>query len=236
MKLIPRGAGRSRKFWRFLSFLIVTGILTLVISSTIDRIFKIKVIKVIGVGVEMQVERSRLPQNLLFFPTRQIENEIKKHQPLVETVIIRKKYPQTLEIEVKRRFAIARLKTSRGELQLDKDGVVMGDEQRLSSDLPILFFPQEGEFKTGTVVSDQSVRQALKFVELTQGFLQTFEISKLDDKSLRSRSEKTEIFFPQQGDLHELASTLQTLTTGFRIKGTLPKLMDLRFEKPIVTF
>ena len=231
-----RGTGRRRKIWRFIFFFVVAAILTLAISLTIDRIFKIKVIKVIGDSVAVKIDPRRLPQNLFFFPTRQIEKEIKKNQPLVASVTIRKKYPQTLEIEVRRRSALVHLKTKDQQLLLDKDGVAMEDAPQVRDGLPILFFPQRTEFTIGEAILDPSVRQALKFVELTGGFLRTDEISKLDDQSLRAKTEKMEIFFPQRGDLRELASTLQTMINGFRIKGTLPKLMDLRFEKPIVAF
>ncbi len=60
-------------------------------------------------------------------------------------------------------------------------------------------------------------------------------ISEKDSASILATMGHTNIFLPQKGDLKVKAGTLQTIVMGFRIKGTLPTVIDLRFEKPIVT-
>ena len=53
-------------------------------------------------------------------------------------------------------------------------------------------------------------------------------------QSIRVEIQQLDIFFPQDGDIVEHIRTLQTLFTGFRIKGVLPAHIDLRFGKPVV--
>jgi hypothetical protein len=77
---------------------------------------------------------------------------------------------------------------------------------------------------------------ALAFLNGTRDFLPIQTITIEDDSSLRAKSNTMDILFPQDGSMPAILATLQTLLSGFRIKGTLPTLIDLRFNKPMVKF
>ncbi|KKU88687.1 MAG: hypothetical protein UY16_C0003G0029 [Candidatus Gottesmanbacteria bacterium GW2011_GWA2_47_9] len=86
--------------------------------------------------------------------------------------------------------------------------------------------------QTGIVVLVQSLR----FAEAVGGQEVISSITARDGPSLVATIGETDILFTQDVEVETVATTLQTLLTGFRIKGSLPKTIDLRFDKPIVTF
>lgn len=195
--------------------------------------FAIKNIEIVGEKIDVEIDKKRIPGNLLFFPERQIEKEIQAANPIVKSIDIQKKYPNTLVIVVSLRSTVLRLKNGDQTVLIDADGVVLGEGS--NSDAPIaelsLSIPPSGE-----QIKDDQVRVSL---ELVMAFQESFPIQYItayDSKSLRVKIDKTDIFFPHLTDVQAKLATLQTLLTGFRIKSTLPKTIDLRFDKPIVIF
>lgn len=199
------------------------------------KLFEIKTISIIGSGLSVSIDQNKITKNLLFFPAAKLRQQILHDQPLISEVIFKKKYPHTLIIEALPRVASARFEDGGRVVLVDKSGVILGDAATRSN-LPLLIFNIGIPLTPGTEIKDKSVLGALSFINITQDFLNIENIVQADSLSLRATLGKTEIFFPQQGDLRQIQTTLQTLFSGFRIKGTLPTVVDLRFAKPIVTF
>ena len=80
------------------------------------------------------------------------------------------------------------------------------------------------------------VVQAVSLIKKTKTFIQWSFIEPYETQSIRARFGQTDIIITQTNDLSQVLDTLQTLMEGFRIKGTMPKSIDLRFGKPIVQF
>ena len=74
---------------------------------------------------------------------------------------------------------------------------------------------------------------ALAFLTGTRGVLPVGLVEE-QSGSLHAVSATLDIFFTQDA-IEQTLATLQTLIAGFRIKGTLPKVIDLRFDKPVIT-
>lgn len=224
----------SAKRWRRRLVAISLALLLMGVVAAGNKFFEIKKVEVVGQGVNVEIDLAKIPNNLLFFPAEKLRQELYRSQPLLAQVTFQKKYPHTLVITALPRVPLARLQSDGRELLLDRDGVVIaqaGNEPMF----PVLIFQLNSLPEAGEKINDQRVSQALNFIDVTREFWTSESITSLDSSSLRSKSDKTEIFFPQQGELQSRAATLQTLLTGFRIKGTLPSIVDLRFNKPIVT-
>lgn len=197
--------------------------------------FEIKTIEVVGSGLTVNIDQNKITKNLIFFPAAKLRNQILHDQPLISDVIFRKKYPHTLIVEALPREASARLQDGERMALIDRSGVVLGDVFPGNS-LPLLIFATRSGLTPGIKIKDKGVLQALNFIEVTKNIFAIENITRADNLSLRAKLRKTEIFFPQEGELHDREATLQTLFTGFRIKGILPSSVDLRFDKPIVIF
>jgi hypothetical protein len=185
--------------------------------------------------IDIQVDEKRLPKTILFFPSEALRAQLLKDNPILANIEFKKKLPHTLVIVPTLRTASARLISGQREVAIDSNGIVLGDVNPSTPILPKITIPVDG-IRVGLVVRDLRVIQSLAFLQGTHDILSIDEIILEDGSSLRARSPKLDILFTQNKDMKEIIATLQTLMVGFRIKGTLPTYIDLRFDKPIVRF
>lgn len=223
-----------RKFGRVVVTLVGVGFVCGFFSWGITRLFTITNIEVIGEGITIEVDAAKLPKNLLLFPVGQVSADLLRDNALVGDVIIKKKYPNTLQITAVARkpFVIAGIEEER--YLLDKQGIVL-KKYPIETGLPLIRIAvAQGE--PGVEISDQEVLAAVHFLRETRTFISVREITQYDTMSLRAQSTTMSIVFARSSDIQLLIRTLQTVLAGFKIKGTLPTTVDLRFDKPVVTF
>lgn len=217
--------------------MIRAGIILLVIallSWVATAFFAIRTVEVIGSAVEVSLDETKMTKNLLLFPSQKIRERLLRDNPLLKNVIIRKKYPHTLVIEFVKRRAAAVLLTGDQTVVLDEDGVVLPLSEKGDS-LPMIIL-DVGGVPVGQAVTDGGVLVSLQMMRGLGDAWHIGSITKRESGLLVAKYQESEIFFTQEKDPAVLSATLQTLLTGFRIKGSLPKVIDLRFDKPIVTF
>ena len=211
---------------------VIVSILGLVML--INSLFSLQTVEVVGQNVTIEINKKILHSNLLFIPLDQVRKQLLKDYVLLSDVEIQKKYPHTIRIIPKLRRPIARLHTRDRIVFVDKEGWVVGDDQPRVM-LPNLEFDVAQVF-TGMQVQDARVLASLSFLAAIPEDIQVQSITTFDSASLRVTFDTIDIYIPQLRDMKKIAATLQTLRTGFRIKGKLPVIIDLRFDKPVVTF
>jgi hypothetical protein len=197
--------------------------------------FSINNIVVVGNNIQVQVDETRMPKTLLLFPAERLRAQLLAANPILADIQFQKKYPHTLIIVPTLRSAVARLTAVSREVLVDANGIVLSDADSSSSNLPrlIVAIPV---VRIGEIISDHRVTASIAFITGMQDILPIHSVSVEDDGSLRAKGDKLDILFPQDGATPTLLATLQTLLSGFRIKGTLPTFIDLRFNKPIIKF
>lgn len=196
------------------------------------RVLRIQEIEVRAEGINLVVDTSKFNDNLLLLSTQELRAHLLREYPLFADISIRKKFPHTLAITATRRDPFAVLFTASQRMTVDNSGIVLGDEETTSS-LPRLFF-DIGVVYPGKKITDSDVLASLELIEGSEGILDHADFSVRDRLSIQAKLPNREILFPRDGDLSAKAATLQTILSGFRIKGTLPKIIDLRYDKPIV--
>jgi hypothetical protein len=231
----PKRAFFWRKFGRNLSF----GFLFVVFSAAVYWfgiwMFTIKNIVVVGNNIQVQVDETRLPKTLLLFPSQAIRAQLLTDNPILADIQFQKKYPHTLVIIPILRTAVARLILTGREVLVDESGIVLADVDASSPILPRLILPLPVA-RIGETIRDRRVIAGISFITGIRNILPVTLITVEDERSLRAKSDTLDILFPQDGPPPALLATLQTLLSGFRIKGTLPTFIDLRFNKPIIKF
>ncbi len=213
----------------------VVGSLALVsaIAFAFVRVFSISRVEVDGQGMSIELDKAKLGENLLFVPTDRLRHDLLAAYPLLGAVRFEKQYPGTLIIHLIKRQPFALLVSRGATYALDASGVVL-DNAVSTGAYPILEF-DVGSLAIGSIVPDPRVKASLAFLQALHGVLPIARLGTRDTSSILAVMEHTNIFLPQTGDLRAKADTLQTIIEGFRIKGTLPTVIDLRFQKPIVT-
>jgi hypothetical protein len=199
-----------------------------------NTVFQIEHIEVSGSGIEVAVDQRRIAKNLIFFPVDTTTQEILSQNPLVDHVELQKKYPHTLVIIATKRTPVARFPSQGIYWQLDKTGMVLGPDNE-SQRLPGILIDVPA-VQIGQKVSDARIIAGTTFLGRVLPFLRVTSIEQYDTLSLLAKSEVTNILIPQKADQSAVADTLQTMLSGFRIKGMMPNRIDLRFDKPVVIF
>lgn len=202
-------------------------------SWGVNTIFTIRNVEVSGEAVNIVIDPVKLPRNLLFFPVDSVTEQILKAYPLVKSVTLKKRYPSTLIVIITPRKPFAIVGVEKEIYALDADGVVLGKYPN-NTDLPTITIALS-PMQPGDRVADRAVTAAIGFLRETASMTSVSDIVIHDASSLRAYADTMSIVFPQHADMRTLARTLQTMISGFRIKGTLPKTIDFRFDKPVIT-
>lgn len=184
--------------------------------------------------MQIVIDEKKMSKNLLFFPSGRARKELLADNILLSDVQFQKKYPHTLVIVPLLRPAFVRLRSGDRVVLVDRTGVVLMDgDQGLA--LPIIQFSLPF-VRVGETITDKRVQMSLAVLDGLQKAFTIISITEFDGPSLFVKTDKTDIFIPQESDVVGILATLQTLITGFRIKGTLPAVVDLRFDKPVIKF
>jgi hypothetical protein len=223
-----------RKIGKTILFCIFIIVFSVLSYEAVTRLFSIQVIEVVGNGIQVQVDEKKISKTLLFFPSDRLRGEVLRDNPLLADVYFRKRYPHTLVIIPTLRPAFARLQTNDRVVLLDRSGTVLMDGDQ-GKTLPLFRFHLQF-IRVGEVISDTRVQLALSLLDRLGGVLPVDGITEQDGPYILVKTGKTDIFIPQDKELDDILATLQTLMTGFRIKGTLPEVVDLRFDKPVIKF
>lgn len=223
-----------RRFGRIVAAIIFLAIALGALAGMGTWVFTIKTVEVVGEGIRVTIDEKRITKNLLFFPADALRTQLLREYPILDDVVVQKKFPHTLIVVAHRREPIVRIAAGERNYLVAKGGVVLGHAVGTES-LPTGYFSVRS-YAAGETIEE---KEANAFIVFTQHLTDTSLVHSAtprDSASIRLTMGTTDIFIPHEGDLGEKASTLQTLIAGFRIKGTLPTVIDLRFEKPIVTF
>lgn len=218
---------------RFVGSVFLLVMLTVGVATLVVRAFTIDQILVDAPGMSIELDKEKFGKNLLFFPAESIRSELLSSYPLLLEVRFEKKIPSTLVVHLKRRQTFAYLVSSGNTYAIDDEGLVLGSVEAAPG-FPTLTF-SVGILSVGGSVTDPRVRSVLTFLKKLEFRHDIQTIFERDSATIQAIMGNTNILLAQSSDLGVKAATLQVIRDGFRIKGTLPTVIDLRYEKPIIT-
>jgi len=216
-----------------IGIVLVSLVVIAAIGLLFVRLFSIDRIEVDGDGVSIELDKEKLGNNLLLVPADRLTKDLLSAYPLLSSVRFEKRLPGTLGIHLTKRQPFVLIVTDRGMYVLDKEGVVL-DNAASKDGYPVFRF-DVGSLSIGSRVVDTRVSSSLAFLNAMPDASVISLVREKDSASILAIMGNTNIVFPQTGDVRVKADTLQTIIEGFRIRGTLPAVIDLRFDKPIVT-
>lgn len=218
MKIRRRRVGRS-VLTIFFTLLFTSGV-----GMAIQKQFRIQKVEVVGAQISVIIDEDKMNKNLLFFPTKKVRMQLLKQNPLLKNIVIQKIFPHTIRIVATSRRPIAIIAES--HLLVDSEGVILGAGETADNSLPLVY----------VAMADPALRQSLEILRGLGKENGIVSITKGTSGTLLAKTSTIDIYFPQNDTILDKVATLQTLLAGFRIKGILPNVIDLRFDKPIVTF
>lgn len=192
-------------------------------------IFRVRYIRVIGSDIHVMIDERLFPTNLIFFPDAWFSKQLLTQYPQLSSVVIRKIYPDTLELTIKRRPAVAELSIGGVKRFVDEYGFPAARSG--DTVLPLIIFPPEDN----TLPYGKTLLSTALGVAKNITTVPIDQITKNDNRSIRVKTRETDILITQDVDFSTIDHTLQSLIAGVRMKGLQPKIIDLRFDKPIIT-
>lgn len=175
-------------------------------------------------------------QNIFLYKTKTLTRNVEKRNPELKQVLIKKQLPNALRVTLVSRQPFAILEMTSGQAVVaDEEGFVLGMFQpdRPLPHLKVVSLPVIGE-----MISDPILVKELNLAKLLQVSYLNFEyISYSDETSFNVLFlDNVVATVSAQKDLVPQVDSLQYILSHSRMKDKALKTVDLRFQKPIVTF
>ena len=220
----------------FKLFLVIIFLIVLAPLS-IFFLFKIENVEVAGdkgCTEESTIQEQFRGRNIFIVSSKRVEETVLNNYKCVKNVTVQKKYPSTLTIEVEIDRPL--VKVGDKNIYLTENGFVLDNYDQ--KNLPTIFFDKETEFKIGERVNDEDTLYVLSLVS---------QIGKTDfvATSIRVLSpfvlsvynrENQVVIFTTEKKVNVQVDSLQLILSESKIDPSKITKIDLRFEKPVITF
>lgn len=174
--------------------------------------------------------------SIFLFNSQELAIKVKKNNPGFGKILIKKKLPDRLFIEIipREEFAILKLGTVR-QAVVDEEGFVFSDKAE-SLNLPI--FLVNSLPGIGDSIADETILKGLKLINLLKNSYISFEyINYPDEDSLTILlSDNFIATVSAKKQLSSQVDSLQYILRHSKIEDKVIEGVDLRFQKPVVKF
>ncbi len=173
-------------------------------------------------------------QNLLSLDSDKLAQTIIKQDIKIKDAEVQKKIPGTLLIYIQKRQALAVIPFQGDFFLVDKDGLILSQEKE-TPNLPVVTLNLGLQnLKVGSSI-DSKEKSIFHILDSLKGKEKVVSLLVGEDLELQLEG-GTLVFLPRNDESQAEINSLQILMTRFRIEGRLPLKIDLRFDKPVVTF
>ncbi len=207
-----------------------------------EEVFRVKTIEVYG--THQKTSLTGLPkyyrQLLPFVDDQEVEKTIKRYNALVKSVVVKKQYPDRLQVTVTFYKPFAYFQADAGYFAVSGDGRVLFKKKDYDRTYPLIRYYQKLSFQetqSGEYLNQKDIATGLHFLlsALDLGLrINTIDINGLDMIALQLHDKR--ILFTIEKDITTQDYQLGTILRQFKIEGRDFKVLDLRFEKPIIQF
>lgn len=228
-----------------LLFLFLIGFLAIGVASKVGLLRLPMVVRVQAIECKTQYgpctldeERSLgefLDQDFLLLDTTLIQKRVLERDFKNKRILVEKVFPNKLVVVLEKRKPIVVLDTpqAQGVFFVDKEGMVIGSAE--SSTLPLLLVDTGKNFVVGEPVLEEVINASkiLYLVYTSQGTKQGVLANQVLAVTL---SGGTLVSFLAEAEPEAKVGALQLITSRSRMDGKLPKTIDLRYSKPVLTY
>lgn len=171
--------------------------------------------------------------HLLTLDKKEVAGDLRAFSPWIKEVEIMRQYPQTLKLRIKEYEPIAYGLKEEKRILLSPEGTVLPDRNEIV--LPLVPVDCEISVSDGTLTNQGLLRgiELLPTLILETDTLPSRVVC-LPDERYQITLPKTIVEYDKDIESAETSASLQLLFRQFRIEGTWPKRIDLRFDKPLL--
>lgn len=172
--------------------------------------------------------------SLIFFNAQSFTQDIKEQFNCIETINVTKQFPSTVVLDIKSQDPIAKIAES--QLHTTQSGLLIKASDNIQ--LPTLFLPQNLDLNASRQITDKKTLTALEiiknllksdFVPATVRLLEGEEIAVYSTKDIL-------VVFSSEKEPKVQVDSLQLILAESKIDATKIDKIDLRFEKPVISY
>lgn len=223
----------------FLSILIFSTFISLMAFTNFLRVDKIELISDDPAYKLRSIDYLK-SENIFFINLEKVELDLLRKNPDLSYLKVNKIYPKTLKIAIKKESALAFFKVNQGFLVLNTQGKIISKKKTRATSLPVINYYQKFDyfaFEAGEKLSFQDVATALRFLQKARDLgLVIDSIDIVGEDVIRFNLEDKTIFFTSVAPQNKQEYEFMTIIKRLKIEGREFKSLDLRFEKPVISF
>ncbi len=213
-----------------------------------QKTYAITNIQIIALGERKELKgfNELKGKNIIFTSDSDIQKAILKSNYDVRSVNVQKQFPSTVYLSVVLYQPLAYLQGDSGYFVLAEDGYVLSRQKDLNTSLPLIHFYEKLNFfnyNVGSKISYSEVKATLKWLQVLRaaGYAtdavdingpNMLAFTVINDKGQLNRK----VVFTTEKDFGQQEYELETILKKFRIDGHDFKTLDLRFNRPVITF
>jgi cell division septal protein FtsQ len=200
-------------------------------------------------NIEVESEKNFLLTNkneiinksLLLLDTDKISEKIINENYLVKTAKVEKIWPSKLKITISLYEPCASLIVNNGFFNLSCDGRILQKSRNMIQYLPVINYYQKlnnNSFQTGDWIDYKDIRHVLFFInKLNEISIKVLTVDiKGQDMLVFNLIDDKKVIFSNSKDQDIQDYQLELIIKQFKIEGRNYKKIDLRFDKPIISF
>jgi len=204
------------------------------LSTSLFKIKNIEVPEGKGCIDESAIKEQFVGKNIFTVSSRQAQEKIADAYKCAKNMSVQKKYPSTLVITVEADRPLVKLGDK--NIYITENGLVL--EGQNQGNLPTIFFDKEPELKPGEKIEDDTVVFALSLISQigkTEFVATSIRILNPAVISVYNR-ESQAVIFTSEKDAGRQVDSLQLILSESKIDPSKIEKIDLRFEKPVITY
>lgn len=178
--------------------------------------------------------------NIFTFNSGSATRQLNNFDPTLTEINFKKRLPDRLTIDLLRRLPLAVIKSVKQASQekvfyLDKTGFIYTPPQLLNQPLPEVWWPAELALVEGKSVLSLDLAKLIN--TLGAYYVNFAHLTRLPEPVyLVKTTAGPEAVIPAQEDFAARVGSLQFILSNIKIGEPVPEKIDLRFDKPILTY
>lgn len=180
---------------------------------------------------------SFIGKNIFELKTGAISRQIASHDPVLTNIKVEKFLPNRLKINLTRRIPIVlvRRDSDDSEYYLDKLGFIFKLPLPYNQPLPQVYWPSDLPLIEGDSMNGQDLA---KLINTLAAYYVNYEqiIRQAEKIYIVKTSLGPEAIIIAESDYAPMVASLQFILSNLKMEDKLPEKIDLRFDKPILTY
>lgn len=177
--------------------------------------------------------------NLLFLDENEASEIIRKQNPYVKTVNIKKQYPSTVIVQIILLKPAAYLQSAEGFFEIGENGRILGKIRGKTTKTPLITYYQQfpyRNYQAGSYIENKDILVSLFFLHELKNVgmvIKTIDIAGFHMLGLYTEEQKF-IFNVEKNRTMQSYEATQVIKQLKRQKKDF-KTLDVRFDKPVIT-